>query len=217
MPSESKSKASSVASVEGQRTGEPEIRTSGNPIIWCCQYHKDGGLEGVPCPGAEAVDPEGDAAYWRARAETAELKVLTFHEEIAKLKSVPGVEGMGAREMWKNWPLVPSIARGLSLEQCRLLDEEIVKFAIAYARSLRGAGGETDESEDIYPDYQDAVARLHASESREQAMRECLGKLVELLSRIEPTMYNPFEPDNQSKNYIAVKAAIENAEKLLKP
>ncbi len=32
------------------------------------------------------VNPEGDAAYWRARAETAELKVLTFHEEIAKLR-----------------------------------------------------------------------------------------------------------------------------------
>ncbi len=33
-----------------------------------------------------AVNPEGDAAYWRARAETAELKVLTFYEEIAKLR-----------------------------------------------------------------------------------------------------------------------------------
>lgn len=32
----------------------------------------------------QPVDPEGDAAYWRARAEIAERKVLTFHEEFVK-------------------------------------------------------------------------------------------------------------------------------------
>jgi hypothetical protein len=46
-------------------------------------------------PVVPAVNPEGDASYWRARAETAELKVLTFQGEIAKIRPVApaGEEG----------------------------------------------------------------------------------------------------------------------------
>lgn len=141
-----------VASVEGQRTGE------------------------------KAVDPEGDAAYWRARAETAELKVLTFHDEIVKLDAEP-------KDWTQQCPLCGSTAKENYLGKCAAYKQRgepahmfhwdlnaapDAKADASSVPSVEGMGAREPDATTIAKAIAYWRDRALASESREQAMRENL-------------------------------------------
>ena len=57
------------------------------------------------------------------------------------------------------------------------------------------------------------VAKLDGQDVKQ--LREVARLMLEALESLEPSLYNPFEPDNQSVIYLVVMAAIQKAREIL--